>query len=149
MLGMQVNIAGGAPGVVGGKKHTTLEHEYFGPRCPKGPHPGSGEGLWPAVISVELRGLEPLTPSLRTRCATSCATAPWCGRNNNTEATPSPKPVRTPMTTRGLRRDDDPEPRRAHPRRPARQSSRAVSRWARRPLRGGACLLYTSDAADE
>jgi hypothetical protein len=25
---------------------------------------------------VELRGLEPLTPSLRTRCATSCATAP-------------------------------------------------------------------------
>ena len=26
--------------------------------------------------SVELRGLEPLTPSLRTRCATSCATAP-------------------------------------------------------------------------
>ena len=28
---------------------------------------------------VELRGLEPLTPSLRTRCATSCATAPWNG----------------------------------------------------------------------
>jgi transposase len=27
-------------------------------------------------IKVELRGLEPLTPSLRTRCATSCATAP-------------------------------------------------------------------------
>jgi hypothetical protein len=26
---------------------------------------------------VELRGLEPLTPSLRTRCATNCATAPW------------------------------------------------------------------------
>ncbi len=25
---------------------------------------------------VELRGLEPLTPSLRTRCATNCATAP-------------------------------------------------------------------------
>jgi site-specific DNA recombinase len=25
---------------------------------------------------VELRGLEPLTPSLRTTCATSCATAP-------------------------------------------------------------------------
>jgi hypothetical protein len=28
------------------------------------------------AIMVELRGLEPLTPSLRTRCATSCATAP-------------------------------------------------------------------------
>ena len=37
---------------------------------------------------VELRGLEPLTPSLRTRCATSCATAPWCGRNDNTAAHP-------------------------------------------------------------
>src|SRR5665647_2596471 len=138
MLGMQVNIAGGAPGVVGGKKHTTLEHEYFGPRCPKGPHPGSGEGLWPAVISVELRGLEPLTPSLRTRCATSCATAPWCGRNNNTEATPArnrfvrrrPR-VASGVTTRGLRRDDDPEARPAHPRRPVRQSSTAQSRWAR------------------
>jgi hypothetical protein len=28
------------------------------------------------IAPVELRGLEPLTPSLRTRCATSCATAP-------------------------------------------------------------------------
>ena len=28
------------------------------------------------LTHVELRGLEPLTPSLRTRCATSCATAP-------------------------------------------------------------------------
>ncbi len=28
------------------------------------------------AIMVELRGLEPLTPSMRTRCATSCATAP-------------------------------------------------------------------------
>jgi site-specific DNA recombinase len=37
-------------------------------------------------VLVELRGLEPLTPSLRTRCATSCATAPWCGRNFNTAA---------------------------------------------------------------
>ncbi len=25
---------------------------------------------------VDLRGLEPLTPSMRTRCATSCATGP-------------------------------------------------------------------------
>ena len=30
-------------------------------------------------VLVELRGFEPLTPSLRTRCATSCATAP-CDR---------------------------------------------------------------------
>src|SRR5690554_1993142 len=28
------------------------------------------------VISVELRGLEPLTPCMPCRCATSCATAP-------------------------------------------------------------------------
>ena len=58
------------------------------PQVPQGPRPGSGEGLGPVVISVELRGLEPLTPSLRTRCATSCATAPWCGRNFNTAARP-------------------------------------------------------------
>src|SRR4051812_13620956 len=29
------------------------------------------------VIGVELRGLEPLTPTLPVWCATSCATAPW------------------------------------------------------------------------
>jgi site-specific DNA recombinase len=34
-----------------------------------------GRGSSKATM-VELRGLEPLTPSLRTRCATSCATAP-------------------------------------------------------------------------
>ena len=34
---------------------------------------------------VELRGLEPLTPSLRTRCATSCATAPWWRRSEVTK----------------------------------------------------------------
>ena len=61
---------------------------YFGPRPLQGPLPGLGEGLRPATTSVELRGLEPLTPSLRTRCATSCATAPWCGRNFNTVAPP-------------------------------------------------------------
>src|SRR3712207_2266294 len=37
------------------------------------------------VIGVELRGLEPLTPTLPVWCATSCATAPcldpvWCVR---------------------------------------------------------------------
>ena len=30
---------------------------------------------------VELRGLEPLTPTLPVWCATSCATAPICTRN--------------------------------------------------------------------
>src|SRR3712207_5462326 len=29
------------------------------------------------VTRVELRGLEPLTPTLPVWCATSCATAPW------------------------------------------------------------------------
>ena len=36
--------------------------------------------------SVELRGFEPLAFSLRTRRATNCATAPRCGRNDNTSA---------------------------------------------------------------
>ena len=54
----------------------------------QGSSPGSGKSPLAAVMSVELRGLEPLTPSLRTRCATSCATAPWCGRNDNTESHP-------------------------------------------------------------
>jgi len=39
---------------------------YFCPRCHNGPHPGTGEVLWPVSLSVELRGLEPLIPSLRT-----------------------------------------------------------------------------------
>ena len=34
---------------------------------------GKGSSL---VRGVELRGLEPLTPSMPWRCATSCATAP-------------------------------------------------------------------------
>ena len=68
---------------------------YFAARHHKCPQPGSGERLLPAVISVELRGLEPLTPSLRTRCATSCATAPWCGRNDNTATGPRPNPVQS------------------------------------------------------
>jgi hypothetical protein len=32
----------------------------------------------PADLPVELRGLEPLTPCMPCRCATSCATAPDC-----------------------------------------------------------------------
>jgi hypothetical protein len=31
---------------------------------------------WSKTAMVELRGLEPLTPSMPWRCATSCATAP-------------------------------------------------------------------------
>ena len=44
-------------------------------RTPANDSIGKGSSL---VRGVELRGLEPLTPSLRTRCATSCATAPRC-----------------------------------------------------------------------
>ena len=44
---------------------------------------------------VELRGFEPLTFSLRTRRATNCATAPKCGRNDNT----SPRALRIPSRT--------------------------------------------------
>jgi hypothetical protein len=35
-------------------------------------------GRKPRSGGVELRGLEPLTPTLPVWCATSCATAPWC-----------------------------------------------------------------------
>jgi hypothetical protein len=45
-----------------------------------------------ALTWVELRGLEPLTPSLRTRCATSCATAPrWSNEVIRGEAGDSPR----------------------------------------------------------
>ncbi len=37
---------------------------------------GKGSSL---VRAVELRGFEPLTPSMPWRCATNCATAPCCG----------------------------------------------------------------------
>ncbi len=42
-------------------------------RTPANDSVGKGSSL---VRGVELTGLEPVTPSLRTRCATSCATAP-------------------------------------------------------------------------
>ena len=38
--------------------------------------------------SVELRGLEPLTFSLRTRRATDCAIAPWTGGMISTQTLP-------------------------------------------------------------
>jgi len=40
----------------------------------------SGRGQVPLALQkwVELRGLEPLTPTLPVWCATSCATAPSC-----------------------------------------------------------------------
>ena len=52
----------------------------MGPGTSKGPTRGAG-GPW---SSVELRGFEPRTFSLRTRRATNCATAPWCGPHDNT-----------------------------------------------------------------
>ena len=38
----------------------------------------AGTMVVPADLPVELRGLEPLTPCMPCRCATSCATAPDC-----------------------------------------------------------------------
>ena len=32
MRGLQVDVAGGAPGVIGGQKHTSLKYEVVGPR---------------------------------------------------------------------------------------------------------------------
>ncbi len=49
---------------------------------------------------VELRGFEPLTPSMPWRCATSCATAPWAMRNR-AAGTPDysrPSPATAPPT---------------------------------------------------
>src|SRR5680860_1644087 len=40
------------------------------------------------VARVELRGLEPLTPSMPWRCATSCATAPPSPEGNNPSVVP-------------------------------------------------------------
>ena len=42
--------------------------------------PVSLDGGWSKTAMVELRGLEPLTPSMPWRCATSCATAPFRSR---------------------------------------------------------------------
>ena len=43
-------------------------------RTPANDSIGKGSSL---VRGVELRGLEPLTPCLQSRCATNCAIAPW------------------------------------------------------------------------
>ena len=51
-------------------------------------------GSWSLFLRgslVELRGLEPLTLSLRTRCATSCATAPYVAFTG-TGPGPEPRP---------------------------------------------------------
>ena len=34
------------------------------------------QGIWPGKTRVELRGFEPLTPSMRTRCATGLRYSP-------------------------------------------------------------------------
>jgi site-specific DNA recombinase len=51
----------------------------------------SSHGVRERTPRVELRGLEPLTPSMRTRCATSCATAP----GTSTRLTGTPRSART------------------------------------------------------
>src|SRR5436189_1098488 len=57
-------------------------------------------------VGVELRGLEPLTPTLPVWCATSCATAPWsytCTRRTG----------RASLTGRLARHESPPRPGRA------------------------------------
>jgi len=57
-------------------------------------------GGWNVNLLVELRGFEPLTPSMPWRCATSCATAPWAMRNR-AAGTPDysrPSPATAPPT---------------------------------------------------
>src|SRR5699024_7120607 len=50
------------------------------PIAPLAPEPTSTDVRCSSTSSiVELRGFEPLAFSLRTRRATNCATAPWCG----------------------------------------------------------------------
>ena len=75
----------GPPGTTGGPSHCGAEGIRRGRRTaapPESPqHSGAqclgARGNIPGPLGiVELRGLEPLTPSMRTRCATSCATAP-------------------------------------------------------------------------
>src|SRR3712207_3758289 len=56
--------------------YTTLFRSQLQPETTQAA-PQKGNGL---VIGVELRGLEPLTPTLPVWCATSCATAPWPAR---------------------------------------------------------------------
>jgi site-specific DNA recombinase len=45
--------------------------------------------------SVELRGIEPLTFSMRTRRATNCATAPWCSGSISAWLAASGHPLRS------------------------------------------------------
>jgi hypothetical protein len=77
------------------------------------------------VFFVELRGLEPLTPCMPCRCATSCATAP---------DRVSPTPV---GNSRNL---SQPRPRRRNrPRRPGRGDGRRPRSRCRRPAAGRPC----------
>src|SRR6478609_7907854 len=47
-------------------------------RLPVATKKGTITGDGSLSVLVELRGLEPLTPCMPCRCATSCATAPYC-----------------------------------------------------------------------
>ncbi len=49
---------------------------HLNPERRNSAHRSRGQG-WNFDQMVELRGLEPLTPSMPWRCATSCATAPY------------------------------------------------------------------------
>ena len=59
-------------------------------RTPANDSIGKGSSL---VRGVELRGLEPLTPTLPVWCATSCATAPRCHLRHPGNSTHLPRPA--------------------------------------------------------
>ena len=69
-----------------GDHHAVTGQNVIGPATNDGPdhvttanlfRPTDQVGGWNKVAMVELRGFEPLTPSMPWRCATSCATAPY------------------------------------------------------------------------
>jgi hypothetical protein len=47
---------------------------------------------------VELRGFEPLTPSMRTRCATRLRHSPRNGRRQATTGSPAPRDDQKPIS---------------------------------------------------
>ncbi len=59
----------------GGARITTVQSKEKRRGDHLGVHHASGSNIEPLV---ELMGLEPTTPCMPCRCATSCATAPWC-----------------------------------------------------------------------
>ena len=63
---------GGSVRIHGGEQDLEDDREHDG-----GDNSRDGMVLLLMLTHVELRGLEPLTPCMPCRCATSCATAPY------------------------------------------------------------------------